>query len=36
MLNFEIKPELEKKLIKISRKDKSKYKIILKKIDEII
>ncbi len=35
MRDFEIKPELEKKLIKISKKDKQRYERILKKIEEI-
>ena len=35
MREFEIKPELEKKLIKISKKDKLVYDRIIKKIEEI-
>ena len=33
---FEIKPELEKKLAKLCKKDKPTYKKIMKKIYEII
>ena len=33
---FEIKPELEKKLVKLYKKDKSTYEKIMKKIYEII
>jgi len=33
---FEIKPELEKKLVKLYKKDKLMYEKIIKKIDEII
>ena len=33
---FEIKPELEKKLVKLFKKDKSTYEKITKKIYEII
>ncbi|RZN15144.1 MAG: addiction module toxin RelE [Methanosarcinales archaeon] len=36
MREFEIKPELDKKLIKLSKKDKSKYEAVLKKIEEVI
>lgn len=36
MREFEIKPFLYKKLIKIFKKDKRKYDIIMKKIKEII
>ncbi|MCK5283247.1 MAG: addiction module toxin RelE [Nanoarchaeota archaeon] len=36
MREFEIKPELEKKLIKISKKDKLIYERILKKIGEVV
>jgi len=36
MRNFEIKPELYKKLVKISKKDKKTYSFVLKKIDEIV
>jgi mRNA-degrading endonuclease RelE of RelBE toxin-antitoxin system len=33
---FVIKPELEKKLVKLLKKDKPTYEKIMKKIDEII
>ncbi len=36
MHEFELKPELKKKLIKLSKKDKSRYKKIIKKIEEIL
>lgn len=36
MREFEIKPELDKKLIKLSKKDKSKYEAVMKKIEEVI
>lgn len=36
MREFEIKPELEKKLIKTFKKNKSAYHKIMKKIEEII
>src|SRR3989344_2567272 len=36
MYNYEVIPYLEKILIKLSRKDKSTYEQILKKIEEII
>ena len=36
MRKFEIKPELEKKLIKLSRKDKSLHNQVIKKIEEVI
>ncbi len=36
MHEFEIKPELEKKLIKLSKKDKKTYEKFMKKIKEII
>lgn len=36
MREFEIKPELEKKLIKLAKKDKSRYEAVMKKIEEII
>jgi mRNA-degrading endonuclease RelE of RelBE toxin-antitoxin system len=35
MREFEIKPELERKLVKFSRKNRVLYSQILKKIDEI-
>ena len=36
MREFEIKPELEKKLIKLSKKDKNLYESLMKKIKEIV
>lgn len=36
MHEFEIKPELEKKLIKLSKKDKSRYEAVMNKIKEIV
>ena len=36
MREFEIKPELEKKLIKLSRKDKKLYTQIMNKVQGII
>jgi len=36
MREFEIKPELNKKLVKLSKKDKSRYESVLNKIDEVI
>lgn len=36
MREFEIKPELEKKLVKLSKKDKSGYESVINKIQEII
>lgn len=36
MREFEVKPELEKKLIKLSKKDKPYYEAVMKKIQEII
>ncbi len=36
MREFEIKPELEKKLIKLAKKNKSRYEAVMKKIEEII
>jgi len=36
MHEFEIKPELEKKLVKLCKKDKPTYEKIMKKIYEII
>ena len=36
MREFEIKPELEKKLVKLFKKDKSSYEKVLRKINEII
>ena len=36
MREFEIKPELSKKLVKLSKKDKNKYESVLNKIDEVL
>ena len=36
MREFEIKPELYKKLIKLSKKDKTSYEAVMKKIDEVV
>jgi len=36
MREFEIKPELNKKLVKLSKKDKHRYESILNKINEIL
>ncbi len=36
MREFEIKPELDKKLVKLYKKDKSRYEAIMKKIDEVL
>ena len=36
MREFEIKPELDKKLIKLSKKDKSRYEAVMKKIEEVV
>jgi YafQ family addiction module toxin component len=36
MHKFEVKPELEKKLIKLSKKNKKTFEAIMKKINEII
>lgn len=36
MRKFEIKPELDKKLIKVFKKNKITYERILKKIDEVL
>jgi mRNA-degrading endonuclease RelE of RelBE toxin-antitoxin system len=36
MREFEIKPELEKKIIKISKKDKIMFERIMKKIEDIV
>ncbi|MFH1399799.1 MAG: addiction module toxin RelE [Candidatus Woesearchaeota archaeon] len=35
MREFEIKPELHKKLVKLSRKDKNSYEAVMLKIQEI-
>lgn len=36
MREFEVKPELEKKLIKLAKKDKSLYESVMKKIKEVV
>lgn len=36
MREFEIKPGLYKKLVKVSKKDKIAYEAIMKKIDEVV
>ena len=36
MYSLEIKPELDRKLIKLFKKDRKRYEIIIKKVDEII
>jgi len=36
MREFEIKPELEKKLIKISKKNKLTFERIMKKVGEVV
>lgn len=36
MREFEIKPELNKKLVKLSKKDKNRYESVLNKIDEVL
>ena len=35
MREFEIKPELDKKLVKLSKKDKNRYEAVMNKINEI-
>lgn len=35
MREFEVKPELHKKLAKLSRKDRVSYEAVMKKIDEV-
>ena len=35
-MNYEIHPDLDKILSKLSKKDKSQYEQILKKVDEVI
>lgn len=35
MREFEIKPELYKKLVKLSKKDKRAYEAVMEKIDEV-
>ena len=36
MCEFEIKPELEKKLVKLFKKDRKTYEKVIKKIEEVI
>lgn len=36
MREFEIKPELDKKLAKLSKKDKHSYEAVMNKIQEIV
>ncbi len=36
MREFEIKPELDKKLIKLSKKDKTRYEAVMSKIEEVV
>ena len=36
MREFEIKPELDKKLVKLFKKDKSSYEAVMNKIQEIV
>ena len=36
MREFEIKPELGKKLVKLSKKDKTSYEAVMKKIQEVV
>ena len=36
MREFEIKPGLKKKLVKLSKKDKNRFEAVMKKIDEVI
>ena len=36
MHEFEIKPELDKKMMKIAKRDKITYEAIIKKIEEIV
>ena len=36
MIKFEIKPELYKKLVKLSKKDKKSYEAVMRKIDEVV
>ena len=36
MREFEIKPELDKKLVKSSKKDKRAYEVVMEKIDEVV
>ena len=36
MHEFEIKPELYKKLVKLSKKDKTAHEAVMKKVNEIV
>lgn len=36
MREFEIKPDLYKKLVKLSKKDRNSYEAVMKKIDEVV
>jgi mRNA-degrading endonuclease RelE of RelBE toxin-antitoxin system len=36
MREFEIKPALDRKLIKLSKKDKARYEAVIKKINEVV
>jgi len=36
MREFEIKPELDKKLVKLSKKDKHSYEAVMKKILRVL
>tara|TARA_Y100000310_G_scaffold342016_1_gene443344 strand:+ start:1363 stop:1632 length:270 start_codon:yes stop_codon:yes gene_type:complete len=36
MHKFEIKPELYKKLVKLSKKDVNTYEAVMKKVDEVV
>ena len=36
MREFEIKPELNKKLVKLSKKDKNRFEAVMNKIDEVV
>ena len=36
MREFEIKPDLYKKLVKLSKKNRNSYESVMKKIDEVV
>ena len=36
MREFEIKQELNKKLVKLSKKDKNRFEAVMKKIEEVV
>ncbi len=36
MREFEIKPELNSKLVKLSKKDKNRFQTVMKKVEEIV